>query len=178
MPRQDGVDVAPQHAAVGTLRPGTGAPGLEGDRLAQVEDLLAVDRLTRDGGLESVELWRVVRPCHLHAPVDPRLRRREVERRRRHHPDVHRDPPGGGEAGAECGGQRTPRRAVVAPHGKHRLAGELLPGERADRLPERPRERGRQLAVDQAADVVLPEDGLRCLHDALVRSAKCEVRGG
>ena len=161
----DRLAVALQHRVVGGLLPRPAAPPLGGDDLPEAEDVLAVEGLAREDHLEAVELGRIVGPGDL----DARRRSRARTRRSRGRASAAcRRPPRcrrrrrcrgarpGRAPGRTAGCRVRPRSPARGPIRSQATVVKARPSARANS--------GVSSRVHEAADVVLPEDGLGDVH--------------
>ena len=133
-------------------------------------------RLAREHHLEPVELGRIVGPGDLNAPVGPQRGDGEVQRRSGQRPHVDGGASRLHDAAPDALRQLATRRPVVAPHRDGGRVTDALPGRRREGAAQGTREVGGQLAADQAAHVVLPEDRLGDVHVACSPRPTAECR--
>jgi hypothetical protein len=126
--------------------------------LPELENVFPVERFARQDHLEAVELGRIVGSGDLQAPVGLQRHNAEIQRRSRQSPDVNRGPASVGDSPAHAFGQCRARRPVVHPHRDDGRASQPVRCHAGEGTPERAGEFRRQLPVDQAANIVLPED--------------------
>src|SRR5439155_21491116 len=131
------------------------------EHLAQPLEILAEHGLAAQHDLEAVELGRIVGAGDLNAAVHGQRVGREVERWRGQLADIDRGAAGGDDAAAHGGRERSPRRAVVSPHGEPWRAVPAQAGaaQGGDALPDGVRQLVRGLVTHGAADGVLWESG-------------------
>src|SRR5690606_4815430 len=132
--------------------------------LVQVLDGFAVQRTATEDHLEAVELGWVVRPGHLDAAITLQRLDRKVQRRCRHLADIDCGAASRDDTATYPGSECCATGAIVAPYRERDGAAELLLGDCGDTAAQRLCKRRRELAVDYAADIVLPEDRVRNLH--------------
>src|SRR5207249_738375 len=87
--------------------------------------------------------------------------------------DVERRPPRRGDPLTDSLREARARRPVVAPHGDARRFAKALPGEGRVRLSDRAGGGGRELFVDETADVVLAENCGGKVHGSLSHPEGC-----
>ena len=161
----DGVAVLGEEGAVaGEPTAGPSLRAVVLDHLAEVLDLLAVDRLVAQHQLEAVELGGIVGARDLHPAVHVEGMGREVQRGRGTLPHVHCRAPRRHDPGAHGVRQVCARRTVVPSHGEPRGAAQPRVAERRDGRGNGVRDLGGELIAHGAADVVLPEDGGGDVH--------------
>jgi hypothetical protein len=160
----DGITVALEDRSIGGLLPRARPPPLGHDDFPELENIVPVEGVAREHHLEAVEFGRVVRPGNLQAGVGAQGRYRIVEGRGGEHADIDRGTSRLGNAGPDSTRKGVARGPVVPPDSNDRRVAQPLMRHTGKGAAQSPGELGGELPVDQAADVVLSEDGFRNVH--------------
>jgi hypothetical protein len=123
-----------------------------------------MESLACEHHLEAVELGRIMRTRDLKATVSAQRGYSEVESRSREHSNVDCSSPRVNNSLPHCARQCISTGAIVSSNSNRGSLTEPLVCHAAERLTECAGEFGSQLAVNQAANVVLSEYRLRDVH--------------